>query len=64
VQGRLAAMADQPMVHIGENSPEHVAYRLMQLIADVEQVNLHLSDPGKAGWCWRDPGVDPQHLRG
>ena len=22
-------MADEPVVHIGENSPEHVAYRLM-----------------------------------
>jgi hypothetical protein len=29
-------MADNDTVHIGENSPEYVAYRLMQLIADTE----------------------------
>jgi hypothetical protein len=25
-------MADKPVVHIGENSPEHVAYQLMQTV--------------------------------
>lgn len=29
-------MADAPVVHIGENSPEHVAYRLLRDIAGVE----------------------------
>ena len=30
------AMADQTTIHIAENSAEHVAYRLMILIHDVE----------------------------
>lgn len=30
-------MADTPVVHIGENSPEHVAYRLLRDIAIVEE---------------------------
>ena len=29
-------MSDNPVVHIGENSPEEVAFKLMQLIAGVE----------------------------
>ena len=29
-------MADAPIVHIGENSPEHIAYRLMRDIAVIE----------------------------
>lgn len=29
-------MADAPVVHIGENSPEEVAYRLMRRIEAVE----------------------------
>lgn len=29
-------MADAPVVHIGENSPEEVAYRLMKTIASNE----------------------------
>jgi hypothetical protein len=29
-------MADAPVVHIGENSPEEVAYKLMERIAFVE----------------------------
>ncbi len=29
-------MADTPVVHIGENSPEQVAYRLMIDVANVE----------------------------
>jgi hypothetical protein len=31
-------MADKPVVHIGENSPEHVAYLLMR---DVFQLESH-----------------------
>jgi hypothetical protein len=30
-------LADNPTMHIGENSPEHVAFRMMLLIADVEK---------------------------
>lgn len=37
-------MADQPVVHIGENSPEQVAYRLLEDVARVE---------GKV--FWKDP---------
>lgn len=33
-------MADAPVVHIGENSPEHVAYRLMQDIMRAEMRTL------------------------
>jgi len=33
-------MADQTTVHFAENSPEHVAYRLMTIIAHSEKVNL------------------------
>ena len=29
-------MADAPVVHIGENSPQYIAYRLMHEIATVE----------------------------
>jgi hypothetical protein len=36
-------MADQPVVHIGENSPEHVAFRLMEVIARVEGIELYRS---------------------
>lgn len=42
-------MADAPVIHIGENSPEHVAYRLMQDIALVEKRALHASDVS-SGW--------------
>jgi hypothetical protein len=30
------AMADAPVVHIGENSPEEVAYKLMGLIRHIQ----------------------------
>jgi hypothetical protein len=33
-------MADNAVVHIGENSAEHVAYRLMENIAAVEKRSL------------------------
>ena len=36
-------MSDKPVVHIGENSPEHVALELMRKIASVEQRILHYS---------------------
>ena len=34
-------MADAPVVHIGENSPEQVAYQLMARIAHAEELALH-----------------------
>ncbi len=34
-------MADQPIVHIGENSPEHVAYKLLQDVMHAENVTIH-----------------------
>ncbi len=33
-------MADQAVVHIGENSPEHVAYRLLADVARAEGKRL------------------------
>ena len=39
-------MADQPVVHIGENSPEQIAYNLLKHIADIEGKTLH---PTKIG---------------
>ena len=34
-------MADTPIVHIGENSPEQVAYKLMSVLAGAENKSLH-----------------------
>ena len=34
-------MADAPEIHLGENSPEHVAYKLFLNIAAVEGKLLH-----------------------
>jgi hypothetical protein len=33
-------MTDQPIVHIGENSPEQVAYKLMGAVANAEKKHL------------------------
>lgn len=38
-------MADQTTVHIGENSPEQVAFKLMQLIGSAENKPLHHATP-------------------
>lgn len=47
-------MADPaPVVHIGENSPEQVAYKLMGHIADVERKSIHQSQP-TGGWTAAD----------
>ncbi|HUB16723.1 MAG TPA: hypothetical protein VMB34_32615 [Acetobacteraceae bacterium] len=49
-------MADETVLHIGENSPEHVAYRLMREIAEVERIAIHAGelDPKwtRAGRAW------------
>lgn len=34
-------MTDAPIVHIGENSPEHVAFKLMEKIASSEARVFH-----------------------
>ena len=39
-------VADAPVVHIGENSPEHIAHRLMHEIAIVEGKSFQRS-PGQ-----------------
>ncbi len=41
-------MADNTVVHIGENSPEQVAFRLLEKIADVEDRPLYLSREKKS----------------
>jgi hypothetical protein len=47
-------MADAaPVVHIGENSPEQVAYKQMLEIANVERKTLHASAPS-SGWTAAD----------
>jgi hypothetical protein len=43
---REGVVADHKDTHVGE-SPEHVAYRLLERIADVEGVLLTRSDGGK-----------------
>lgn len=50
-------MADaKPVVHIGENSPEQVAFKLMETIAAVERKSISGTDPSglKAGWTKAD----------
>ncbi|MEQ8902388.1 MAG: hypothetical protein RID11_03800 [Roseovarius sp.] len=45
-------MSDNTVVHIGENSPEHVAFNLMKEIASVEGRELysHGSNPANRKW--------------
>jgi len=49
-------MADETAIHIGENSPEQVAYRLMHEIAAVERIAIHGGDLEpkwtRAGRAW------------
>lgn len=41
-------MVDAPVVHIGENSPEEVALKLLDKIASVERVTFYHGDtPGE-----------------
>jgi hypothetical protein len=39
---------DTPIVHIGENSPEQVAYKLLQIIASNEEKTLSIGTSHKA----------------
>ena len=45
-------MADNSVAHIGENSPEYVAYKLMELIAGAEgkSFNKSAGDPASRQW--------------
>ncbi|PLT95023.1 hypothetical protein [Sinorhizobium medicae] len=43
-------MADQAVVHFGENSPEEIAYKLMIQIANVEKKFIGAADNVKEGW--------------
>lgn len=50
-------MADAaPVVHIGENSTEHVALKLLEVVARLEQKSLSGTEAGslKAGWVKGD----------
>lgn len=49
-------MAEQAVLHIGENSPEEVAHKLFMQIASVEQKSVSMHDAGqlKAGWSKAD----------
>lgn len=48
-------MADSaPVVHIGENSPEQVAYRLLERVAGLERKSIHGSSDLSSGWTAAD----------
>ncbi len=47
-------MADAPIVHIGENSPEEVAHKLMREIAGVEKKNISPRATYVPGWTDAD----------
>lgn len=37
-------MSDKTVVHIGENSPEQVAFKLLQIMANIEGLTLYPSE--------------------
>jgi|HubBroStandDraft_6_1064221.scaffolds.fasta_scaffold1788621_2 hypothetical protein len=43
-------MADQAVVHIGENSPEHVAYQLFRHISTVENKSVVTAGVNDRAW--------------
>ncbi|WP_322882632.1 hypothetical protein U8C37_10170 [Sinorhizobium medicae] len=49
-------MSDKNIVHIGENSPEEVAFKLLQAVAAVEKKSLSAADASdlKPGWSKAD----------
>lgn len=51
-------MADQPVVHIGENSPEEVAYRLYCVIGYSENKTNSLGAPLETGGADRKYVLD------
>lgn len=50
--GKVSVMADKAVVHMGENSPEEVAYKMMLLIANAEGRELysHGKKPVTRAW--------------
>jgi hypothetical protein len=48
-------MADNTVVHIGENSPEYVAFKMMHMIMNAENRNEHghQSNPVDREWILR-----------
>jgi hypothetical protein len=46
-------MPDAPVVHIGENSPEHVAYQLFREVARAEKMNVINSPTSHGGEATR-----------
>lgn len=42
-------MTDKTIVHLGENSPEKVAFDLMKLVADIEKKTFHHVSAGNHG---------------
>jgi len=46
-------MADAPIVHIGENSPEYVAFRLMNLIGVHEKKMGGMNSSADRDWIIR-----------
>jgi hypothetical protein len=49
-------MAENTGLHIGENSPEHVAFKLMELVARVERRTMlgYKQDQLNDGWSEAD----------
>ena len=45
-------MADETVVHIGENSPQHVAYQLFRHIVSVEDKSFATGKAGTANRKW------------
>ena len=43
-------MADTPVVHIGENSPEEVALKLTRLVAVAEGIGLNTGSKSSRQW--------------
>lgn len=49
-------MADAPVVHFGENSPEKIALKLLEVIASIEHISLSSANQSelKSGWTKAD----------
>jgi hypothetical protein len=52
INDEIVMTANAPVVHIGENSPENVALRLVEIIASIENKQLrgHLAHPADRQW--------------
>ena len=47
-------MPDTPVIHIGENSPEQVAFKLLEAIAKVEMKSISMAKDLAPGWTKAD----------